>query len=165
MDSDAYMAEAYSALRAEALRLLRRRRSPHTATSLVHEAWLRLQERERTFADLEHFRALSAVVLRGVLVDWARAEGAQKRGGDWARVTLTGLGDAGPDLVDMLAIDAALTRLAALAPRQARVAELRLFAELSVAECAEAVGTSARTVEREWRMARAWIRTELERTS
>jgi RNA polymerase sigma factor (TIGR02999 family) len=101
--------------------------------------------------------------MRRILVDHARAQRAAKRGGSAPRVTLAeGSAEApGEKDVDVLALDEALTRLAALDARQARVVQLRYFAGLGVEEAAEALGISPATVKREWTMARAWLRREL----
>jgi RNA polymerase sigma factor (TIGR02999 family) len=98
--------------------------------------------------------------MRQILADRARRRGSQKRGGDQIRVTLSELGDGG-ELVDLIAIEGALRRLEALSERQARVVELRCLVGLSVAETAEVLELSERTVHAEWRMARAWLVREL----
>jgi len=127
----------------------------------VHEAWLRLSragERERPQAQV---LALAARVVREVLVDHARRKRSQKRGGDWGRVTLgvaEGLSaGGGPDALDLLALDEALTGLAASHPRAARVVELRYFSGLSVDETAGALDIAPATVDVDWRFARAWL--------
>ncbi len=129
------------------------------ATALVHEAYLKLvYDTALTWNDRTHFRAIAAKAMRQVLVDCARRRMSQKRGGDWHRVTLgeavvkTAMGPA-----DLLAMDEALTRLEALDERQARVVEKRFFGGLTVEETAEALSVSPRTVEMEWRMAKAWL--------
>lgn len=100
--------------------------------------------------------------MRQILVDHARARAAQKRGGDWVRVTLSGAAAATEALdVDVLALDEALRHLATLDERKARVVELRFFGGLTTAEAAEEVGVSPKTAEADWYFARAWLRDRL----
>lgn len=129
-------------------------------TALVNEAFLKLFGHGplQAVRDRGHFFALAARVMRQVLVDHARQRNAAKRDGGGARVTLgevSGLAPTGDD--ELLDVDLALTELAELDPRQARVVELRFFVGLEVTEVAEAMGLSVSTVEREWRAARAWL--------
>lgn len=129
-------------------------------TALVHEAFLKLVDRDAVeYADRGHFLAVAATAMRQILIDHARTRGAAKRGGDRRRVALEDapVNGAGADQLDLLALDEALTRLAALDGRQARVVELRFFGGLSVKETGEALGVSPRTVELDWRMAKAWL--------
>jgi len=158
----------YDELRRLAARELRRERRDHTLqpTALVHEAFLRLLgERAVDFEGRSHFFALAARAMRRVLIDHARRALAGRRPPRAARVELTpGVEPAGADLTDpaeILALDAALERLAALDPRQASVVELRFFGGLSAPEAAAALGVSEATVAREWRAARAWLKREL----
>jgi RNA polymerase sigma-70 factor (ECF subfamily) len=105
-----------------------------------------------------HFFAVAAIQMRRVLVDHARAAAAAKRGANAVRVTLSENLAARPDrLVELLALDEALTQLAEGSSRQARIAEMRLFAGMEVKAIAEALGVSERTVKSDWRMARAWL--------
>ena len=137
------------------------------ATALVHEAYLRLVD--VTKVDLRHraqFFAITARIMRNVLLDNARARAAVKRGGQQARVNL----DEIPDLsdqggYDLPALDDALTALAAVDPRKAQVIELRFFGGLSVEDTAAALNVSAETVMRDARAARAWLRRELSGTA
>jgi RNA polymerase sigma factor (TIGR02999 family) len=137
------------------------------ATALVHEAYLRLVD--VTKVDLRHraqFFAITARIMRNILLDNARARAAAKRGGQQARVNL----DEIPDLSDqgghdLLALDDALTALAAIDPRKAQVIELRFFGGLSVEDTAAALNVSAETVMRDARAARAWLRRELSGTA
>ncbi|MEO1009279.1 MAG: ECF-type sigma factor [Planctomycetota bacterium] len=132
------------------------------ATALVHDAYAKLfGGRDPSFEGRHHFFGAAASAMRQAAVEHARQRLAQKRGGHWHRVTLTGLDVAGGDEVDTLGLDAALTELANLHPRQARIVELRFFAGLTVAEAADALGVSPRTVELDWRTARAWLRSRL----
>jgi RNA polymerase sigma factor (TIGR02999 family) len=134
-------------------------------TALVHESYLRLCERTASYADRSHFTAVAATAMRQILIDYSRRHSARKRGGGARQVTLSDVG-AGPSEqplspVDVLALDAALTRLAELSPRQARIVELQFFGGMTVDEVAEELQVSKSQVEREWRSARAWIRSAL----
>lgn len=133
-------------------------------TALVHEAWIKLGAAAHLDVnDRSHFMAIAATAMRQILVDHARARGAAKRGGGARRLSLSDLdatsGQTPPD--EILAIDDSLRRLESLSARQARVVEMRVFAGMTVPETAEALGVSPRTVEMDWRMARAWLATEL----
>ncbi len=144
-------------------------RANHTlqATALLNEAWLKLFEGEADgFEDRRHFLAAAARAMRQILVDHARARGRVKRGGAWKRVELTSEPESRheDEGVDLVELDRALEELRELAPRHAQVVECRFFAELSVAETAEALGISERTVAREWSFARAWLTRALEGT-
>jgi RNA polymerase sigma factor (TIGR02999 family) len=139
-------------------RLARRQRmheQAHTldTTALVHEAWLQLaNRRDVSFADRAHLYAYMSQAMRHILVDHARRRRAQKRQApELAEVP------AGSDVLDVLAIDQAMSRLAAVDERLARVAELRLFADLSSPEISEVLGVTARTVERDWLKARTFL--------
>jgi RNA polymerase sigma factor (TIGR02999 family) len=153
----------YRELRRQAARYLRRERRDHTlpATALVHEAYLRLVGEQAPWANRSHFFGVAARVMRQVLVDHARRHGAVKRGGGWTRVTLEGpeAAAAGKEkAIDVVLLDQALDELAVLDAGKARVVELRYFGGLSLEETAAALGVSASTVTRDWRMARAWLR-------
>jgi RNA polymerase sigma factor (TIGR02999 family) len=167
----------YGELRRIAARYISRERPGQTlqATALVNEAFVRLAaERPRDFQNRTHFVAIAALSMRQILVQRARARRAAKRGGAPLRVTLddvnaaaaqavrAGSRDAGPGDIDILALDEALNRLAALDPEQARIVELRYFGGLTVEETAEAVGVSPATVKRQWAMARAWLKRALD---
>jgi RNA polymerase sigma-70 factor, ECF subfamily len=161
----------YDELRRIAARYISRERPGQTlqATALVNEAFVRLvHEKARGFQNRRHFVAIAALSMRQILVQRARARRAAKRGGAPVRVTLDdNLGPAGagvsrPDDIDVLALDEALTRLAAVDPQQAKIVELRYFGGLTIEETAEAIAASPATVKREWAMARAWLKRELE---
>jgi len=157
---------AYDELRALAGNLLRGRRRADAmrATSLVHEAWLRLAPHGgATVRGRAHFLAIAARAMRHVLVDNARRQDALKRGGDRERVPLRDdeLRAPVPD-PDILAVDDALERLSRLDPRKGRVVELRFFGGLDVAETAEVLATSAATVKRDWVLAKAWLLREIQ---
>lgn len=157
----------YDELRRLAASYVRRERAGQTlqATALVHEAYLRLAgARERPWTGRTHFLAIAAISMRQILVDRARRRAAGKRGGARERITLDEslLSDT-PDGagVDLVALDDALQRLAALDPQQARIVELRYFGGLTVEETAEVVGVSAATVKRQWTVARAYLKRAL----
>ncbi|HED65812.1 MAG TPA: sigma-70 family RNA polymerase sigma factor [Planctomycetes bacterium] len=156
----------YAELRSLAASFLGRRGHERTmqATALVHEAWLRLSDQHVPFESREHFLALAATVMRRVVVDDARRRGAQRRGGDWNRVTIdTSIGDGrGGAGIDAIALDEALEMLAKVDPRQARIVELRFFAGMTEDEVATVLDISRRTVSREWRMGRAFLAELLE---
>jgi RNA polymerase sigma factor (TIGR02999 family) len=158
---------AYDELRELASRLLERERPDHTlqATALVHEAWLRLAGSRGIALDgRERFLAAAATAMRHVLVNHALARRTQKRGGARLRVRLDGdLLEAQTRGIDLVGLDVALTRLARLDPQAARVVELRFFARLSEDEIATVLGTSARTVRRDWSAAKAYLRAEIAR--
>ncbi|MEO8448561.1 MAG: sigma-70 family RNA polymerase sigma factor [Gemmatimonadota bacterium] len=151
----------YQELRRIAELHMRRERPDHTLqpTALVHEAYLRLMGgAEVEWQDRAHFLRAASQTMRRVLVDYARARNAAKRGAE-LRVTLDeALVAQGDDrTLDMLVLDDALTRLAAADPRWAQVVELRCFAGLDVAEVAKVLDISTATVTRDWRFARAWL--------
>lgn len=140
---------------------MRRENVGHTlqTTALVNEAFLKLiDQRHVHWKNRAHFFALSAQLMRRILVDHARSRQYAKRGGGAQRITLDEAlvvsGEKGNDLV---ALDEALTRLTAIDPRKGKVVELRFFGGLSVEETAEALDISAVTVMREWGMAKAWL--------
>jgi RNA polymerase sigma factor (TIGR02999 family) len=158
----------YDELRRLAASYLRRERLGQTlqATALVHEAYVRLiAEKAQNWHNRTHFLAIAALSMRQILVQRARARNAAKRGSDPDRITideqLLPAESAGPDAIDLLALDAALDRLAALNERQAKVVELRYFGGLDVDEAAAALNISPATVKRDWTLARAWLKREL----
>lgn len=128
-------------------------------TGLVNEAYLRLVHANRIqWRDRAHFIAFSARLMRRILVDEARRRRYQKRGGNPTRVSLQEIDLALPQQdIDILALDEALTRLTAVAPRKARVVEMRFFAGLTIEETAEVLSVSADIVKREWRTAKLWL--------
>jgi RNA polymerase sigma-70 factor (ECF subfamily) len=152
-------------LRRLARRYMFRERSGHTlqATALVNEAYLRLvNARQVDWKNRAHFFALSAQVMRRILVDSARAHNDQKRGGGNPRVTLDeDFMGAQEKCHDLVALDDALKALAAVDPRKDRVVELRFFAGLSVEETAEVLKVSRNTVLRDWRLAKMWLKREM----
>lgn len=167
-DVDALLPLLYHQLKVQARRVLRGERLDHTLspTALVHEAYVRLSElKQISWRDRGHFLGAAAQVMRRILISYARAHNAAKRGGPHA--TRTEIEDViafarnRPD--ELLELDASLDRLAALSPRQARVVECRFFAEMSLEETAEVLAISPATVKREWTLARAWLNREMVR--
>jgi len=134
-------------------------------TALVHEAYERLSGSDASAQDRRHLIALAARAMRFVLVDHARRASAQKRDGQVQTLSATGgafdSGDGQANVADVLALDQALVRLAALDPRLAQVVEWRFFGGLSEPEIAEELGLTERTVQRDWRRARAFLHREL----
>lgn len=156
----------YGELKRIAARQLRRERSDHTlsATALVHEAWMELSNLDRIkWQNRSHYLAIASQAMRRVLIDHAVARRAQKRGGGRDVETLDGsallLAEGGSE--ELLDLDRALQRLAAVDPRQVRVVECRFFGGMSIEETAEALEVSPATVKREWALARAWLNREL----
>ncbi len=138
------------------------RRATLQPTGLVNEAWIRLCERGGSFGNRRRFFAFAARIMRSVLVDHARRRGAQKRGGELDRITISALADAaGGNELDFVALHEALERLKGLDQDLHDLVELRFFSGLSHEETAELLGVSLSTVERRWRLARAWLRGEL----
>jgi RNA polymerase sigma factor (TIGR02999 family) len=158
----------YDELRQMARARMARERHGHTLqpTALVHEAYLRLVGAAPRWENRAHFFASAAEAMRRVLVDAARARAARKRGGDHLRVSL-GDAAASADLTpeELLDLDRALERLAALDPQMARVVMLRYFTGLSVEETGAVLGVSTRTVQRLWTAARAWLQVETAATA
>ncbi len=167
--AEEFMPLVYDELRRQARRYLRRERANHTlaTTALVHEAYIRLiDQREVTWQNRAHFFGIASEMMRRILVNYAVHAKRQKRGGDFQKVTLDDrIPDDGAKNVDLICLDEALTRLEALDQRQARVVELRYFGGLSIEETAEVMNISPATVKREWNMARAWLRAELDPTN
>src|SRR5262245_34431917 len=165
-DGGELVARVYDELRDLAASFLRRERPGHTlqATAVVHEAYLRLAREERSrFADPVHFRAIASLVIRRLLADHARRSLADRGGAAWTRVTLgEGATRRELDPATLLAIDEALENLRGRDERQARVVELRYFGGLAIDEAAQVLGVSPSTVDADWRMARAWLRRELD---
>jgi RNA polymerase sigma factor (TIGR02999 family) len=157
----------YQELRRMARRYMRNERTGNTlqATALVNEVYLRLVDVKNV--DWQHraqFFAISAQMMRRILVDAARERGARKRGGGAERVNIDEVAVLSPEPEESLVdLDAALEAFAKLAPRQGKVVELRYFAGLSEEEIAEITKTSTRTVERDWQFARSWLMRELSR--
>jgi RNA polymerase sigma factor (TIGR02999 family) len=155
----------YAELRRVAARQLRRERDGHSLqpTALVHEAYLRLvDQRQVHWQNRAHFFAVSAQVMRRILVDHARRRKAAKRGDDVERVALDqDVAALQPDTISVLVLDDALARLERVDPSLARIVELRAFGGLTIDESAHVLKVSASTAKRDWRTARAWLVREL----
>ena len=164
---DRLMPLVYSELRRLAANYLRRERQGHTLqpTALVNEAYLRLVDQKNAkWQNRAQFFGISAQLMRRILVDHARGRQAAKRGGsEQQRLSITSaekvLKDSG---IDLLALNEALDELAKMDPQQSRIVELKFFGGLSIEETAEVLGVGHATVERDWKMARAWLRRQLE---
>ena len=155
----------YEELRRLARRYMSHERPEHTlqTTALIHEAYLRLVDQRRTqWRNRAQFFAVAAQMMRRILVDYARRRAYQKRGGTSVNVFLEENALVAPERgQEIVALDSALGRLAAIDARKARVVELRYFGGLETQEIADVLGISAVTVTRDWKMARAWLRQEL----
>ena len=156
----------YDELHRQAHRFLRRERQNHTlqTTALIHEVYLKLVDQARvSWQNREHFFAVSANVMRQILVNYANARQRKKRGGSAEKL------DFDESLlivvkktdVDLLGLDEALTRLGKMDKQQEQIVELRYFGGLTIEETAEALGVSPATIKRDWRMTKAWLHREL----
>jgi RNA polymerase sigma-70 factor (ECF subfamily) len=166
---DDLMPIVYADLRRLAGGYMRRESADHALqpTALVHEAYVRLIDQKQVkWRNRAHFFGVAAGMMRRILVDNARRRRAEKRGGDWERVTLADVEAAadGQPEIDVLALNDALERLAEFDPQQERIVELRYFGGLTIDETAEVVGISPATVVREWTIAKAWLRADLSRS-
>lgn len=164
---DELMPLVYDELHRLAVNYFCRERREHTLqpTVLVKELFLRLSDQHSmSWRDRAQFFAVAAQLMRRILVDFARAHYASKRGGDRYSVSLKNIAAFGAEPnADLLALHNVLNRLEEIDPDQARIVELRFFGGLTIAETAEVMGTSQATVEREWRFARAYLKRELVR--
>lgn len=165
-------AQLYADLRVIARNVIKNRGCPGLlqTTALMNEAWIRLrpyQHLER-LDSLDAFHRVAATIIRSVLVDEARREDSDKRGGRWRRISIS-VDVAAPDhserWIDLLDLHAALQKLAGLDEQRASIVEMRFFGGLNMPEIAKSLGISLRTAESEWQLARAWLRAHLERTS
>lgn len=169
---DKLMPLVYSELRRLANNYLRRERQNHTLqpTALVNEAYLKLvDQRNARWQNRAQFYGVAAQLMRRILVDHARQHQAAKRGGtEQQRLSITSAGQMGghqsanEPAVDILALHEALEELAAIDPQQGRIVELKFFGGLSIEETAQVLEIGHATVERDWKMARAWLRRKLE---
>ena len=169
---DALVPLVYDELRRLARSYLRRERPDHTLqpTALVHEAFERLvDQRNDEWEGRSHFMAIAAIAMRRLLLQHAEKRRAAKRGSGKQSLTLddsaAALLGGEIDIGEILDLNACLQRLAELEPRHAQLVELRVFAGMTMAECATHLGTSLRTAERDWRVASAWLRRELSRSA
>jgi RNA polymerase sigma factor (TIGR02999 family) len=155
----------YEELRQLAANYLRRRKASDSLqpTLLVNEAWLRLVDHQTAdWQNRAQFFGLAATIMRNLLLDHARRAQADKHGGEVLTISLSQADQLGREpQLDLLALDDALQRLAALKPRHSRIIELRFFGGLTIEETAAVLNVSHATVERDWRFARAWLRHEL----
>lgn len=162
---DALVPLVYAELRKLAAHYLKRERGEHTLqpTALVHEAFLRLVEQETAWQNRTHFFAMAANLMRRILVDYARGHQAEKRGGAAKKISLE---DAFVFVkekpAEMIALDEALEELAKIDPRRSRVVELKFFGGLKHEEIAEVLGVHVNTVLRDWNLARAWLKTQMQ---
>ncbi len=169
---DKLMPLVYSELRRLAGNYLRRERQGHTLqpTALVNEAYLKLiDQRNAHWQNRAQFYGVAAQLMRRILVDHARQRQAAKRGGsDQQRLSITSAGQLGgkqlatEPAIDLLGLHEALNELAEMDPQQGRIVELKFFGGLSIEEIAEVMSIGHATVERDWKMARAWLRRKLE---
>lgn len=166
-DSEAFdklMPLVYDELRQMARRHLRKERADHTldTSALTHEVYLKLVDEEVDWENRAHFFVLAARAMRQILIDYARKHNAQKRGGEWSRTTLsTRHLRVEVEMGELLALDEALDHLHEWDERASRVVELRFFGGMTEDEVAEVLDVSTRTVQRDWRTARAWLYKEL----
>jgi RNA polymerase sigma-70 factor (ECF subfamily) len=155
----------YGELHRQARSYMIRERPDHTlqTTALVNEAYLRLIDASSaSFQDRAHFFGMSALLMRRILVDWARSRRSLRRGGDWRPVQLEEALVVSPESeIDLVALDDALKALEVLDARKSRVVEMRFFGGLSVQETAAVLKVSQETVMRDWKMAKSWLRREL----
>lgn len=158
----------YQELRRLAHLQMRRERAGDTlqTTALVNEAYLRLVDYERVRPrDRAHFFAIAAQAMRRILIDRARSRDSKKRGDGAQRVSLSEAVDVSDDrTTDLLALDEALTNLAAFDPRKSQIVELKYFGGLTTEEISEVLEVSTPTVERDWRMAKLWLHREIAKT-
>ena len=169
---DKLMPLVYSELRRLARNYLKKERPGHTLqpTALVNEAYLKLIDQKKAkWQNRAQFYGVAAQLMRRILVDHARQHQAAKRGGSHQqRLSITSAGQLGgkelatEPAIDLLALHEALEELAAFDPPQGRIVELKFFGGLSIEETAEVMGVGHATVERDWKMARAWLRRKLE---
>ena len=158
----------YDELHRQAHRFLRRERRNHTlqTTALIHEAYLNLvRQKCITWQNREHFFAISANLMRQILVNYANARNRKKRGGPGEDLELNDsilIATKTKDL-DLIALDAALTRLSKLDQQQAEIVELRYFGGLTIEETATVMGISPATIKRDWKLTRTWLYRELSR--
>jgi len=166
---DRLVPQIHRELRKLAASYMRKERPDHTLqpTALVNEAFLKLiDQRAVKWQNRAHFFGIAAQAMRRILVDHARAHAAGKRGDGVRKVPLDhAIMIGGTVDIDLIALDEALTRLAALDPQQSRMIELRFFGGLTMDETAEVMHISPATVGREWRMAKAWLFAEIGRTA
>ena len=164
---DKLMPLVYEELRRLARHYMRRERPGHTlqTSALINEAYMRLVDQQNiSWKNRAHFFGISARLMRQILVDHARAHNNAKRGGDQQKVPLDDIASLSKNRAyEIVALDDALQSLSTIDPQQTKIVELRFFGGLTIEETAEVLGISHATVEREWSMARAWLRKEMKR--
>jgi RNA polymerase sigma factor (TIGR02999 family) len=162
--ADQLLPLVYEELHRLAIAYFRRERADHTLqpTALVNEAYLKLVDQNMVrWESRGHFMAMAATLMRRILLDYARAHGAEKRGGQKVAID-EGMAVSAQRELDIIALDTALTKLAGIDPDQSRLVELRFFGGLSVEETAEVMGLGTATVKRHWHSAKAWLYREMQ---
>ncbi len=166
---DRLMPLLYDEMRHLAMRHFRGERPDHTLqpTALLNEAYLKLvEQRNQSWENRSHFLSVASTAMRRVLMHHAGRRNAEKRGGNRARVTLFEAASIFEEQAeDLVALDDALERLAEFDPQNAKIVELRFFCSLSNEETADVLGVSTRTVERGWRVARAWLKSQIDKAN
>lgn len=163
---DRLMPLVYQELRKVAYRQMRREGAiTLQPTALVHEAYMRMVDLEIQWQDRAHFFALAASMMRRILIDEAKRRRAAKRGGGEPVLLLGDVDQATEPETDLLALNQALTQLAELDERKAKVVELRFFAGLTIPECSEVLEVGHATIERDLKMARVWLADQMRRPS
>ena len=158
----------YDDLKHRAVVYMRNQRSAHTlqTTGLVHEAFIRLIDKnEIEWKDRQHFMAIASVIMRNILIDYARQRHRDKRGGRNENLPLEEtkyISTKGNSQIDLILLDEALTKLASFDERQSKIVELKYFGGLKLEEIAEVLDISSATVKRDWNIAKAWLRHQLE---
>ena len=156
----------YDELRRLAANYMRRERQGHTLqpTALVHEAYMRIvDQRSDNWQNRAHFFGVAAQIMRRLLVDYARASNAEKRGYEFQKVSLDeNIDKASEQSAELIALDDALKALALIDEQKSRIVELRYFGGLTVEETAEVLGVTPITVKRHWRMAKAWLHRQMQ---
>lgn len=158
----------YDDLKQRAAVYMKNQRAGHTlqTTGLVHEAFIKLIDKnEIEWKDRQHFMAIASIVMRRIIIDYARQRNRHKRGGKNEDLPLdeaTYISSKGNSQVDLIALDEALTKLASFDERQSKIVELKYFGDLTLEEIAEVLGISNTTVKRDWNIAKAWLRRQLE---
>ena len=160
-DTEKLFCDFYEQLHQRAVRLIQLERGGHTLqpTALLHEAYLRMAQSGQSFQDESHFVASASIVLRHILVNYARARNTQKRSGQIVRVSIDDIaGQFQESAVDILALDEALQELSRNDPTQHRLVELRFFGGMTNQQAAKVLGISERSAYSEWAHARAWLK-------
>ncbi|MEO8384452.1 MAG: ECF-type sigma factor [Betaproteobacteria bacterium] len=165
---DSQVNAVYEELKRLAASHIRRERVDHTlsATALLHEAYMKLAKSNPQWETRSHFFGIAANAMRQILIDHANARRAEKRGGEWIKLTLTSaiaeIGGGEEEGIDVLSLNAALKDLESIDARQARVVELRYFGGLSIEETADAMNLSIATIKREWQTAKLFLKRALD---